>query len=151
MDTATIRAGSIALTLETVPTTKTQATAARGPIVHPTVNRGVQIATTTMAMATIREALTVLIRAEGKINNCEGVQSANVSNLSTIAKLYYSFRIILQPPNWRHRHDGGSIRIMADTIAIEGNGQLNIHIGQKYQDSGLLDLRETHEIVHLIR
>jgi hypothetical protein len=37
MDTATIRAGSIALTLETVPTTKTQATADRGPMVHPTV------------------------------------------------------------------------------------------------------------------
>src|SRR5687767_11694315 len=41
--------------------------------------------------------------------------------------------------------------IMADTIAIEGNGQLNIHIGQNYQDSGLPDLPEAHEIVHLIR
>jgi hypothetical protein len=40
--------------------------------------------------------------------------------------------------------------IMADTIAIEGNGQLNIHIGQNYQDSGLPDLPEAHEIVHLI-
>ncbi len=40
--------------------------------------------------------------------------------------------------------------IMADTIAIEGNGQLNIHIGQNYADSGLPDLPEAHEIVHLI-
>jgi len=40
--------------------------------------------------------------------------------------------------------------IMADTIAIEGNGQLNIHIGQNYQGSGLPDLPEAHEIVHLI-
>jgi hypothetical protein len=40
--------------------------------------------------------------------------------------------------------------IMADTIAIEGNGQLNIHIGQNYQDSGLPDLPEAHEVVHLI-
>jgi Flp pilus assembly protein TadG len=41
--------------------------------------------------------------------------------------------------------------IMADTIAIEGNGQLNIHIGQNYQDSGLPNLPEAHEIVHLIK
>ena len=40
--------------------------------------------------------------------------------------------------------------IMADTIKIEGNGQLNIHIGQDYQDSGLPDLPEAHEVVHLI-
>jgi Flp pilus assembly protein TadG len=40
--------------------------------------------------------------------------------------------------------------IIADTVAIEGNGQLNIHIGQNYQDSGLPDLPEAHEIVHLI-
>jgi hypothetical protein len=40
--------------------------------------------------------------------------------------------------------------IIADIIAIEGNGQLNIHIGQNYQDSGLPDLPEAHEVVHLI-
>jgi hypothetical protein len=40
--------------------------------------------------------------------------------------------------------------IMADTIAIEGNGQLNIHIDQNCQGSGLPDLPEAHEIVHLI-
>jgi hypothetical protein len=40
--------------------------------------------------------------------------------------------------------------IMADTIAIEGNGLLNIHIGQNYRDSGLPDLPEAHEVVHLI-
>jgi hypothetical protein len=40
--------------------------------------------------------------------------------------------------------------IMADTIDIEGNGQLNIHIGQDYQDSGLPDLPEAQEVVHLI-
>lgn len=39
--------------------------------------------------------------------------------------------------------------IMADTISIEGNGQLTIHIGQNYQSSGLPDLPEAHEIVHL--
>jgi len=41
--------------------------------------------------------------------------------------------------------------IIADTIAIEGNGQLNINIGQNYQSSGLPDLPEAHEIVHLIQ
>ena len=40
--------------------------------------------------------------------------------------------------------------IMADTIAIEGNGELNIHIGQNYASSGLPDLPEAHEVVHLI-
>ena len=39
--------------------------------------------------------------------------------------------------------------IMADTIAIEGNGQLNIKIGQNYQDTGLPDLPEADEIVRL--
>jgi hypothetical protein len=40
--------------------------------------------------------------------------------------------------------------IMADTISIEGNGQLNIKIGQNYQSSGLPDLPEAHEVVSLI-
>ncbi len=40
--------------------------------------------------------------------------------------------------------------ILADTIAIEGNGQLNIEVGQNYQDDGLPDLPEAHEVVHLI-
>jgi Putative Flp pilus-assembly TadE/G-like len=39
--------------------------------------------------------------------------------------------------------------IMADTISIEGNGQLNIRIGQDYQSSGLPDLPEADEIVRL--
>jgi hypothetical protein len=39
--------------------------------------------------------------------------------------------------------------IMADTISIEGNGQLNIRIGQNYQSSGLPDLPEADEIVSL--
>jgi Flp pilus assembly protein TadG len=39
--------------------------------------------------------------------------------------------------------------IMADTIAIEGNGQLNIKIGQNYQSSGLPDLPDADEIVRL--
>jgi hypothetical protein len=38
---------------------------------------------------------------------------------------------------------------MADTIAIEGNGQLNIKIGQNYQATGLPDLPEADEIVRL--
>jgi Flp pilus assembly protein TadG len=41
--------------------------------------------------------------------------------------------------------------IIADTIAIEGNGQLNIKIGQNYPSSGLPPLPEAHEVVHLIR
>jgi hypothetical protein len=40
--------------------------------------------------------------------------------------------------------------MIADTIAIEGNGQLNIKIGQNYQSTGLPDLPEAHEVVHLI-
>jgi Flp pilus assembly protein TadG len=40
--------------------------------------------------------------------------------------------------------------ILADTIAIEGNGQLNIKIGQNYQDQGLPDLPEAHEVVRLL-
>jgi hypothetical protein len=40
--------------------------------------------------------------------------------------------------------------IMADTISIEGNGQLNIKIGQNYQSSGLPALPEAHEIISLI-
>jgi len=39
--------------------------------------------------------------------------------------------------------------ILADTIAIEGNGELNIHIGENYQNSGLPDLPEAHEVVRL--
>jgi Flp pilus assembly protein TadG len=39
--------------------------------------------------------------------------------------------------------------ILADTIAIEGNGELIIHIGQNYQNSGLPDLPEADEIVRL--
>jgi hypothetical protein len=38
---------------------------------------------------------------------------------------------------------------MADTIAIEGNGQLNIHIGQNYQDSAFLTCQR-RMVVHLI-
>jgi Flp pilus assembly protein TadG len=39
--------------------------------------------------------------------------------------------------------------IMADTISIEGNGQLNIKIGQNYQSTGLPDLPEANEVVRL--
>jgi Flp pilus assembly protein TadG len=41
--------------------------------------------------------------------------------------------------------------ILADTIAIEGNGQLNIKIGQNYPSSGLPALPEANEVVHLIK
>jgi hypothetical protein len=40
--------------------------------------------------------------------------------------------------------------IMADTISIEGNGQLNIKIGQNYQSSGLPALPEAGETISLI-
>jgi Flp pilus assembly protein TadG len=40
--------------------------------------------------------------------------------------------------------------IIADTIAIEGNGQLNIKIGENYQEAGLPDLAEADEIVRLL-
>jgi Flp pilus assembly protein TadG len=39
--------------------------------------------------------------------------------------------------------------IMADTISIEGNGQLVIHIGQNYATTGLPDLPEAQEVVYL--
>jgi hypothetical protein len=38
---------------------------------------------------------------------------------------------------------------MADTISIEGNGQLVIHIGQNYATTGLPDLPEAQEVVYL--
>jgi Flp pilus assembly protein TadG len=40
--------------------------------------------------------------------------------------------------------------IMADTIAIEGNGQLNIKIGQDYQSTGLPALPAADEVVYLV-
>jgi Flp pilus assembly protein TadG len=40
--------------------------------------------------------------------------------------------------------------IMANTISIEGNGQLRIKIGQNYQSTGLPDLPEAEEVVYLI-
>jgi Flp pilus assembly protein TadG len=39
--------------------------------------------------------------------------------------------------------------IMADTIAIEGNGQLRIKIGQNYTSTGLPDLPAADEVVYL--
>jgi hypothetical protein len=39
--------------------------------------------------------------------------------------------------------------IMADTIAIEGNGQLTIHIGENYQSSGLPNLPAADETIYL--
>jgi Flp pilus assembly protein TadG len=39
--------------------------------------------------------------------------------------------------------------IMADTISIEGNGQLVIHIGQNYATTGLPNLPEAQEVVYL--
>lgn len=40
--------------------------------------------------------------------------------------------------------------IIADTIAIEGNGQLRIKIGQDYQSTGLPDLPAANEVIYLI-
>ena len=40
--------------------------------------------------------------------------------------------------------------IMADTIAIEGNGQLNIRISNDYKDAGLPPLPEAHEGIRLV-
>lgn len=40
--------------------------------------------------------------------------------------------------------------IIADTIAIEGNGQLRIKIGQDYQSTGLPDLPAADEVIYLI-
>ena len=41
--------------------------------------------------------------------------------------------------------------IMADTIAIEGNGQLRIKIGQNYTSTGLPDLPAAEEVVYLVQ
>ena len=40
--------------------------------------------------------------------------------------------------------------IIADTISIEGNGQLIIKIGQNYATTGLPDLPEAQEVVYLL-
>lgn len=40
--------------------------------------------------------------------------------------------------------------IIADTISIEGNGQLKIKIGQNYATTGLPDLPEAQEVVYLL-
>lgn len=40
--------------------------------------------------------------------------------------------------------------LIADTISIEGNGQLRIKIGQDYQSSGLPNLPAAEEVVYLI-
>lgn len=40
--------------------------------------------------------------------------------------------------------------IIADTISIEGNGQLRIKIGQNYASTGLPDLPEAQEVVYLL-
>jgi hypothetical protein len=39
--------------------------------------------------------------------------------------------------------------IIADTISIEGNGQLRIKIGQNYATTGLPELPEAQELVYL--
>jgi Flp pilus assembly protein TadG len=40
--------------------------------------------------------------------------------------------------------------IIADTVSIEGNGQLTIAIGQDYQSAGLPPLSESHEVLHIV-
>jgi hypothetical protein len=40
--------------------------------------------------------------------------------------------------------------IIADTISIEGNGQLRIKIGQNYATTGLPDLPQAQEVVYLL-
>jgi Flp pilus assembly protein TadG len=40
--------------------------------------------------------------------------------------------------------------IIADTVSIEGNGQLKIKIGQNYASTGLPDLPESQEVVYLL-
>jgi Flp pilus assembly protein TadG len=40
--------------------------------------------------------------------------------------------------------------IIADTVSIEGNGQLRIKIGQNYATTGLPDLPESQEVVYLL-
>ena len=57
----------------------------------------------------------------------------------------------MSPSNLSQKIWGFSFAFSILNLAlVEGNGQLNIHVGQNYQDSGLPDLPEAHEIVHLI-
>ncbi len=46
--------------------------------------------------------------------------------------------------------DSEQFAIIADMISIEGNGLLNIKVGQNYQSSDLPDLPEAHERIRLI-
>jgi hypothetical protein len=40
--------------------------------------------------------------------------------------------------------------IIADTVSIEGNGQLTIAIGQDYQSAGLPPLSESQEVIRIV-
>jgi hypothetical protein len=46
--------------------------------------------------------------------------------------------------------DAKQFAIIADTIDIEGNGQLNIRISNDYKDAGLPPLPEAHEGIRLV-
>jgi Flp pilus assembly protein TadG len=64
--------------------------------------------------------------------------------------LYFPAQPLMITGNGDIGTNASQFAILADTIAIEGNGQLNIKIGQNYPSSGLPPLPEAHEIVHLI-
>ena len=64
--------------------------------------------------------------------------------------MYYPKQMLKITGNGDIALDLEQFAIIADTISIEGNGLLNIKVGQNYQSSELPDLPEAHEKIRLI-
>jgi Flp pilus assembly protein TadG len=63
--------------------------------------------------------------------------------------MYYPKQPLKVTGNGEIGTNAAQFAIIADTISIEGNGQLKIKIGQNYTSTGLPDLPESGEIVYL--
>ena len=59
--------------------------------------------------------------------------------------MYFPKQILGITGNGEIAQESDQFAIIADTISIEGNGLLNITVGQTYQSSDLPDLPEAHE------
>ena len=64
--------------------------------------------------------------------------------------MYYPKQLLKITGNGDIAMDSDQFAIIADMISIEGNGLLNITVGQNYQSSALPDLPEAHEKIRLI-
>jgi hypothetical protein len=63
--------------------------------------------------------------------------------------MYYPKQPLKVTGNGEIGTNAAQFAIIADTISIEGNGQLKIKIGQNYASTGLPDLPASGEIVYL--